>query len=66
MEITIGYNGPDFPSAESLRPYMGQWIAYKGTAIIGSGKDAAEVLRAARDEGYNDVPIFLVPSQAYA
>lgn len=55
-----GYNGEDFPSAEDLARHDGQWIAFVGNRIVGSGEDLKTALGAARSAGHDDPVVYYV------
>ena len=53
----------DEPSAKSLEPYRGQWVAFRGRRIISAGKDLHQVLVTAREKLHGREPkVMDVPS----
>jgi len=45
---------------EALDPYVGQWVALEGEAVVGHGRDAAEAANQARRRGISVPYVFFV------
>jgi hypothetical protein len=58
-DITI-----DQPATEALKRHEGKWVALAGAEIVASGNNVTEVQRQAREQGHEEIVLYLVPSTA--